>query len=195
MNRPKRTPGAVRLLLPLLMLGTVAACSSVPSFPGTRGAPEIDRSAVEFRRERFEAVSAMEQFTACFDEGVEMDRNARQSGNAGQYRRAAEILERCVAEHGGAGAVPEDERMRTLALAIQDHAKAGDVARAREVLAGFRSRFGGRDLYYPDGTAFTEAMEMVLGMASTADAGVFSPANVNPTLKAEIRRQHYWETH
>lgn len=195
MNRPKRSLSAARTLLPVLLLGTVAACSSVPSLPGTSSAPEIDRSAVEFRRERFEAVSAREQFTACFDEGVAMDRSARQSGNAGQYRRAAEILERCVVEHGEAGSVPEDERMRTLALAIQDHAKAGDVARAREILNGFQSRFGGRDLYYPDGTAFTEAMEMALGMASTADAGVFSTANVNPTLKAEIRRQHYWETH
>lgn len=177
---------------PLLLLASLAACGGTPLLPGSQSAPEVDRSAVEFRQERFAAVSAQAAFEACYAEGLAMDRSARASANSGQYRQAARIFEGCLTE--ATDTISQEQRMRILALAIQGHAKAGDVARARELLDTFKSQHAGRELYYPDGTAFSEAMAMVLGISGGSDAGVFSTANVNPVLKSEVRRQRYWAT-
>jgi hypothetical protein len=113
--------------------------------------------------------------------------------NTGQYKRAALIFEGCLDEARASGGIALEERMPVLALAIQSHAKAGDIARARELLERFETQFGGHDLYFADGTSFIESLRLVLGLGADTDAGVFSTANVNPVLKADLRRQRYWQ--
>ncbi len=85
--------------------------------------------------------------------------------------------------------------MSTFALGVQNRLKGGDVAGARAGLETFRSAFAGNDLYYPDGTSFTETMELVLGLRDRTAVGAFSMANVNGALKAELRRSRYWKRH
>lgn len=182
---------------PALFLLSLAACGSHANLSDNflnKTEPVIDQSELEYRQDRFEEVAAQDRFRECRDEGLTMDRAARASASVGQYHRAARILETCVAEAGVADAVDPDEQMRVMALSIQDHAKAGNVSQARKSLKSFERRFEGRDLYFADGTSFIESMRMVLGMADPSDAGIFSTANVNTTLKSEVRRQHYWAT-
>ncbi len=132
-------------------------------------------------------------FAACRDEGLSLERSAQATANAGQYKRSAVILEGCLAEAERSGSIAAEDRMPVLALAIQAHVKAGDVGRAGALLEDFEARFSGLDLYYDDGTSFIESLRLAVGLAADTDAGVFSTANVNPTLKADLRRQRYWQ--
>ena len=75
--------------------------------------------------------------------------------------------------------------MRAYALSVQNQLKGGAGAGARASLETLKSAHGGHDLYYPDGTSFTETMELVLGLRDRASAGQFSLANVNGELKAD----------
>jgi len=133
-------------------------------------------------------------FAACRQEAFALDAKARDSGNAGQYAASARIAERCLA------AAPTDpdrtlDVMQVMALAIQNHAKAGDAVRARELLEDYARRFPERDLYFEDGTAFAPTMAMALGQGDLEDAAATSVANVNPALKTERRRTAYWLAH
>ena len=52
--------------------------------------------------------------------------------------------------------------------------------------------FQGRDLYFADGTSFTESMGVLIGRENGAGAGRFSTLNVNRNLKNELRRIEQW---
>ena len=55
--------------------------------------------------------------------------------------------------------------------------------------------FKGKDLRLSDGSSYIETMKMLLGMDEPTSIGALSMANVNPSLKAELRRTKYWERH
>jgi hypothetical protein len=90
--------------------------------------------------------------------------------------------------------VPVEERMRNYALGVQNHFKGGDVVKARANLEKFKATFADKDLYYADGSSFVDTMEILLGLRDYTALGEFSVANVNSTVKSELRRVRYWKT-
>ena len=138
----------------------------------------------------------MREYRSCRDEALALDTKARQSGSAAQYLQSAKLIAKCETSVGPEMAgIAREERMRAYALGVQNRLKGGDVAGARAALETFTTAFSGSDLYYPDGTSFTETMELVLGLRDRTAVGAFSMANVNGALKAELRRSRYWKRH
>ena len=188
-HRKRSMRFASRAAAPVVLLGVLGACSMTG---GTAG-PE---TGIGFREARFTEIAAMREYRSCRDEALSLDAQARQSGSQAQYLQSAKLLAKCDSALGPEMAgVAVEERMRGYALGVQNRLKGGDVAGARAGLETFRTAYAGHDLYYPDGTSFTETMELVLGLRDRTAAGVFSLANVNGALKAELRRARYWKRH
>ncbi|MBT3172685.1 MAG: hypothetical protein HN333_14785 [Rhodospirillaceae bacterium] len=150
---------------------------------------------IEFREDRHAELTAMREYRDCRDEALALDAKARRAGSPARYLASARMLEGCEAALGPQTArLAVEERMRAYALSIQNHFKGGDVAAARENLGKFKAAFVGKDLYYADGSSFTDSMTLVLGEADDSALGEFSVVNVSPELKAELRRVRYWQT-
>lgn len=188
-HRKKFVKIASRGAAPLALLGVLGACSMTGAGPG----PE---TGIGFREARFSEIAAMREYRSCRDEALALDARARRSGSQAQYLQSAKLLATCDSALGPEMAgVATEERMRGYALSVQNRLKGGDVAGARAGLETFKTAYAGHDLYYPDGTSFTETMELVLGLRDRTAAGAFSLANVNSALKAELRRARYWKRH
>jgi hypothetical protein len=177
----RRAGLALAATLPVL----IAGCANYDSSP---------TDGIGFREARYNEMAAAKTFRDCRDEAVDLDRQARQSGSTAKYLASARMLEACEAEVGPDVAVlAEDERMRGYALSIQNYFKGGDVATARANLQLFESRFAGQDLYYPDGSSFTETMEILLGMRDRTDMGAMAMINVSQDVRSELRRARHWK--
>lgn len=177
---------AARAAAPVLALGVLGACAMGGAGSGDAG--------IGFREARFAEIAAMRDYRSCRDEALDLDRQARRQGSAGQYLASARLIAKCESGLGpGLAGIAREERMRAYALGVQNRLKGGDVAGARSALERFQSAFAGSDLYYPNGTSFTETMELVLGLRDRTAVGELSLANVNSTLKAELRRARYWK--
>ena len=151
---------------------------------------------IGYREARFQEVSAMREFRQCRDDALELDRQARMSGDAAKYLASARLLEKCEASIGpGAGSLAKEERMRAYALSIQNHLKGGDVTAARVNLGKFKVAYVDMDLYYADGSSFIDTVEILVGAKKPGATGRFSNANVNRELKAELRRIKHWQKH
>jgi hypothetical protein len=169
-----------------IALATLAACSS------DYGSDPLE--GIGYRQARFEQISMMREYRKCRDEGLELDRKARQAGSTGTYLASASILAKCESGLGpDAAGVALDERMRAYALSIQNFFKGGDVERARENFDRFKTRFAKNDFYYPDGSSYVTTMEALLGRRESWTFGEFSTLNINDNLKSEMRRVLYWK--
>ncbi|MBM3952984.1 MAG: hypothetical protein FJ311_16240 [Rhodospirillales bacterium] len=165
---------------------TLSACSLY-----TGGAPQ---EGIGFREARFVEMSAAREWRKCRDEALELDRQARKDISPARYLASARLIEKCEAEAGPEAAkVAEDERMRAYALAVQNHLKGGDIAKAREGLAKLKTAYPRADLYYADGSSFTDTMDILLGIKDRSAIGEIVTVNVGEELQAEIRRAHYWK--
>lgn len=174
-------------ILATTALLALAACSPTPP-PASEG--------IGFRQTRHAEIVAVQSYRECRDEALLLDRQARSAGEAARYLTSARLLERCEEVAGNyVEALPLDERMRTLALAAQNHLRGGDVGAARQALDRFAERFPSRDLYYADGSSFIETMDLLLGPGDRGAAGQFAVANVGAIAKAELRRLAYWKRH
>lgn len=153
-----------------------------------------DHEGIGFRQARFAEVTAMRQYRDCRDEALGIDEQARQDGSPARYLASAKLIEKCESKLGpDAAGVAVDERFRTYALAVQNHLKGGDVARAREDLEKLKQAFPDRDLYLADGSSFIDTLEVLLGMDEQGIQGQFALTNVSGELKTEIRRMRYWK--
>ncbi len=149
---------------------------------------------IGFREARYQEVSAMRGFRQCRDEALQLDAQARSSGDSGRYLASARLLERCESDLGPeAAGISSEERMRAYGLTIQNYIKGGDPASASENLDRFKQAFPRRDLYYADGSSFRETMEVLLGRRDPRDFGQYATLNVSASLKDEMRRIHYWK--
>ena len=120
---------------------------------------------IDFRKNRHAEVTSMREYRECRDEALALDAKARQAGSPARYLASARMIEGCEAALG-----TESAR-----------------------LSKFKIAFAGSDLYYADGSSFSDTMTLVLGEADDAALGEFSVVNVSPELKAELRRVRYWQ--
>jgi hypothetical protein len=154
-----------------LAMLTLVACSTEKELP--------DFGSIDFRD--------------CRDQAVELDGQARTSGDPARYLSSAELLERCERDLGSdASMIPDDERMRAHGLSIQNYIKGGDAGAGRRRLERFKQLYAGKDLYYADGSSFRSTMEVLLGQRESRDFGQYSLLNVSAVLKDEMRRIQYW---
>lgn len=174
------------VLLPLLLaLGGCITNSTPPP-----------RDGIAYREARFAEMAALRQYRECREEALTLDRQARDAANPARYMASAHLLERCESDLGPeAAGLASDERMRSYALAIQNYLKGGDVLAARQLLQIFRENFPGEDLYYPDGSSFSETMTLLVGMGAPGTTGALAMSNVGTDIKAELRRADYWRQH
>lgn len=149
---------------------------------------------LSFRESRFEQMQAIKDFESCRDEGLTLDTQARSRASAGAFLNAARVLDGCGANLGSAAStVPQAERMRVHALASLDYFKGGDVEQARRVFEDFKATYPDSDLYFADGSSFTETTEVLLGRTDPISFGQFAALNVNKRVKSEMRRLNHWK--
>ena len=149
---------------------------------------------IDFREARYAEVSAMRDFRACRDEALQMDSQARASGDTARYLASARMMEGCESNLGPeAATVSREERMRAYGLTIQNYLKGGDAASARSNLERFKQAFPDNDLYYADGSSFRETMAVLLGQKDSLGFGQFAVLNVSGRLKDEMRRMEHWK--
>ncbi|MDW3205170.1 MAG: hypothetical protein R8L07_06460 [Alphaproteobacteria bacterium] len=183
--RTDLSPILRRAVFAALAVATLGACTLNTQKPSDEG--------IGFRTQRFEDIAAMREYRTCVADAVELDRQAYATRATAKYLASARLLESCEAQLGPSAAnVAPDERMQAYGLAVQNYIKGGDVDKAREALARFETAFAGQDLYYADGSSFTDTMGALLGRYDGTDFGQFSTLNVNADLKAEMRRVAYW---
>ena len=173
----------------------IAALFALPACTmnmGTNGGVE----GIGFREARHAEITAMREWRSCRDDALQLDTQARQESSVARYLASARLLDKCEAELGPeAKSLAPEERMRAYALSIQNHLKGGDVGAARQHLETFKTAFAGHDLYLKDGSSFIETMEILLGLKTRSAVGEVSVANVSGDVKAEMRRNHYWQRH
>ena len=149
---------------------------------------------IGFREARFQEISAMREYRQCRDDAVELDTQARTSGNVGRYLASAKLLETCEANLGPeAATVAVDERIRAYALSVQNFLRGGDIEKAAANFEKFQQAFAGKDLYFADGSSFIETMKVLLNQKEPSAYGRFAALNVNDDLKGEMRRVRYWK--
>lgn len=194
MQKTPRRPihGKARALVTSALLLSLAACNThsnapEPLFSGPTPAELAAAAAAE------RTMSVRNAFADCRAEGLLMLSHASEQANNGQYQRAGLIFADCLDEPGVTTEVAAEDRLRVLALATLSQLKAGDLGSARELHARLESEFTSQDLYFADGTSFTESLDMLLGDTNDSDAAVFSTANVGAALKSEMRRVRYWQ--
>jgi hypothetical protein len=149
---------------------------------------------IGFREQRSKALDAMREYRNCRDDAMEMDVQARKSGDAGRYIASARLLEKCESSLSREAAeVGLDERVRFYALSIQNYLKGGDVESARANLEKLKKAFPDTDLYYPDGSSFIETIDVLLGQKDVREYGRLATLNVNSSIKDEVRRSRHWK--
>ena len=87
----------------------------------------------------------------------------------------------------------DERRMRAYALSVQNHLKGGDIAKARENLDAMRASFPKRDLFYSDGSSFTDSMSVLLGEIDVKRTGHLTLYNIPDDLRSELLRARYWQ--
>ena len=176
-----------RVVAPAAMAVALAACTMTTS-------PPI--SSIGSVADRYEEAATRREYRECRDEALELDRQARESASLGRYLASARLIEGCEAGLAeDAGRIPGEERMRLYALSIQNYFKGGDIMAARQNLEHFESAFANHDLYFADGSSFTETMKLLLGLSDRTAVADLPLMNVNGEIKAELRQTTYWKQH
>ena len=148
---------------------------------------------IGYRQARFNEIEGVRNFRECRDQAVELDSQARSSGSQARWLASARLLERCEADLGPeAAGLAEEERMRAYALSITNYIKGGDLNKAEENLEQFEETFAGSDLYFKDGSSFTDSLKILLSHTKPTEFPNFSLLNAPESLKNEIRRVNYW---
>ena len=176
-----------RLAALTVALATLSACQT--NLIGTT----LSHEGIGNRYKRSTEIAEGRAWRTCHEEAIVLDAQARKSASAARYITSARALEACEANLDNTDTVPTEDRMRSYAVSVQNYLRGGDSAAARRNLDRFKTAFGGKDLFYADGSSFTETMELLLGLAEKSAAGAYSIANVSSAVKGEVRRMRYWK--
>ena len=87
--------------------------------------------------------------------------------------------------------VSENERMRNLALSIQNYVKAGNLIQASLNFKDFQNSFD-KDLTYRDGSSFEENIQTILTHNSPNKSIKFALVNNSRSIRKELERINYW---
>lgn len=168
---------------------TLTGCVTSPTV-----SPPGVSEGIGYRAQRFAEISAIRAWRVCRDEAMELDNLARSSGGAARYLASAKLFEKCESEVGpDAARVASEERAHAYALAVLNYLRGGNIVKAQEALSRFKTTFGGQDLYFADGSSFTETMELLVGLGDGKRAVIFATYNAPKALKAELRRVNHWK--
>ena len=149
---------------------------------------------LEYTQQKNRERLAAQEFASCHQEALIADQSAAKNRRPAGYLYSARILDRCLAEVAAySQAVERADLMRTHALMIQNYFKAGKITSAKRALSGFLSQYPGEDLFFADQSSFIDTMSLLLGEAGPSAALPGSSLNVNPRIKAEVRRINYWQ--
>ena len=133
-----------RMAALLATVGSVSACNMYTA--------DTAREGIGYREARFAEISAMRNYRSCRDEAMEIDGQAKSQASPARYLASARLLEKCETELGPeASKVAEEERLRAIALSVQNYFKGGDIAKARRSLQRMKKAFPGHDLHLADG--------------------------------------------
>lgn len=132
-------------------------------------------------------------FEACQTQALVRDSIAVTGKTAALYHTAAGDMSYCID-------MADDDTdiadlLRAQALVTLNYFKAGDMNAARNAFDDYRSLGISRDLYFPDGTSVRDNLALLLGDETEHAASAGSLLNAKNTLKSEIRRVTYWQTH
>lgn len=160
----------VKPLLALGLAGLVTACASTPDYSQTNN-----------------------RFYQCRGEVNTMMLG---NNNAAQLHGAAKVAEQCLTELDAApNSISQQQAMRLHALSVYAYLAAGDAERATVQLQTLELQYPHHDLYLADGSSFVQSLQLLLGEVAISQANPQSLLNASATVKQEIQRIQYWQSH
>lgn len=183
MKRSQRKAGKV--------VGLIALAGAIVA----TGCANSGYESLEYTQQKNRERLAAQEFASCHQEALIADQSAANNSRPAGYLHSARVLDRCLTEVSAySQAVESVELMRTHALMVQNYFKAGEITSAKRAFSGFRSQYPGQDLFFADQSSFIDTMSLLLGEAAPSAALPGSSLNVNPRIKAEVRRINYWQS-
>lgn len=114
------------------------------------------------------------------------------TASTGQYLSLANSAQHCIDGQVFSSQHPDlRTAMQFSALAFTNFVKAGDMQSASLTLDRFRKTFGQQDLLFDDFTSFVDTAT-VLTRQHELSAYELTTLNINPQLRAEIKRARNW---
>lgn len=136
---------------------------------------------------------AQQQFAQCQVGAMQHHQQAVANASAALFYSAAEALSHCVSEASADEVtLASADVMQASALAVLAYIQAGDISSASQALGTFEYHHPNHDLYLANGASFLDSARLLL---TGADAEATGLVNAGETLKSELRRQSYWQTH
>jgi hypothetical protein len=83
--------------------------------------------------------------------------------------------------------------MQLHATVIVELLKSAELDQAKAELETFKSNYPNKDLFLDNGASLVDSLDLLVGNVPPSEAERDSLLNAHPVLKAEIRRQTYWE--
>ncbi len=168
----------------LACTGLVVLCLAVLS--GCASVETVDRD-LELQRAAFNQCHAL---------AAEKSEHAVTGASPALYHSAANSMKDCLKQIKHISEIVQSNKaIRASALTIVNYIKAGELDVASDRLGAFRSRYSHQDLYLADGSSFIDNVKMLLGEVPKGAAEHGSLVNASATLKSEIRRVDYWQSH
>jgi hypothetical protein len=132
-------------------------------------------------------------FNTCQKQALVKDRSAVSGKTAALYHKAASDFAYCIDMADNETDI--GDLLQAQALVTLNYFKAGDMSAAQDAFADYRSLGISRDLYFPDGTSVRDNLALLMSYQTGQAENASSLLNAKPTLKSEIRRINYWQTH
>ena len=129
--------------------------------------------------------------SACIAQ-VNQQQAALETAQPSQYLSLSNTANHCIQDIPFSPQHPDNQlAMQFNALAFMNFVKAGDMQAAAESLSQFRQRFPQQDLYFEDYSSFIDTA-IALVDQHKLNQNQIKLLNINPQLRAEIRRQQKW---
>ncbi len=117
---------------------------------------------------------------------------ALSTANPSQYLTLAHSASHCVGDIAFSPQHPDNQiAMQFNALAVFNFVKAGDMHSAKQSLVEFRSRFPQQDLLFDDYSSFVDTATALIKQQELSEQSI-AMLNINPVLRAELKRQRKW---
>lgn len=128
----------------------------------------------------------------CQSQVVQRNNTIGDTGDAAQQIALANAATRCIENKTFYPQHPDNQMaMQLSALAIVNFIKAGETQLAKQSFQAFRTQFPQQDLLFDDYTSFVDTAVALLEQEQLS-ARQLQVLNINPSLRAELKRQQYW---